>query len=335
MIKILSQLLTGNDLTSPEAEKWAAYIFSAKGSEQFIKSSILLLRKKGEGIEELINLVRYLRKQASSVNVDLPYLVDFCGTGGDRKNTFNISTLAAIVAAGAGAYVAKHGNRSVSSKCGSSDLIENLGVQLKIDPVKAARILKQAHFVYLHAPYFHPAFAKVQKIRQELKTKTIFNFLGPLLNPANAHHQLMGVSEPSLLEVYPVILRELGVEHAWVVMDEGGYDEISLTGNAYAVQIQKGQIRKLKLKPSDFGLNKINPKELVTRELKDNLKIAHGILKGKDKGPRQNVVLANAALGLLASGRANDLREGMALARFSIETGRANHVLEKVTQLSQ
>jgi len=335
MMKLLTQLLIKNNLDKTQIPKLASYMFTAKVSEQFIKSSILLLRKKGETAEEIVHLVKFMRQHALKLNADLPYLVDFCGTGGDKKNTFNISTLSALVAAGGGAYVAKHGNRSASSHCGSSDLMEGLGINLNISPDKAFQILKRTHFVYLHAPNFHPIFGKVQKVRRELKTKTTFNFLGPLLNPAGANHQLIGVSEPSLLDIYPEVLRELGTRHAWVIMSDDGYDEISLTGEILAVQVYKGKIRRLTLTPKDFGLVKINPKELTTSNTKDNLTIARSVLSGKETGPRIDVVLANAALGLVASGRAFDLREGMALARYSLETGRAKQVLEQVIEFSQ
>ncbi|MBI4971656.1 MAG: anthranilate phosphoribosyltransferase [Candidatus Omnitrophica bacterium] len=331
----MTQLLAGKDLKTKEAQSLTASIFSTNGCEHFIKSSLLLLRKKGETIDELESFVRFLRQLSLSVKVDLPYLTDFCGTGGDGKRTFNISTLASLVAAGAGAYVVKHGNRSVSSHCGSSDLMEKLGVRLNITPDRAVNILHQTHFVYLHAPFFHPAFKQVQPVRKKLKTKTIFNFLGPLLNPANVEHQIIGVSEKSLLDVYPVLLQRLGTMHAWIVMNEDGYDEISLTGMTHAVQFRKNKIERLILEPSDFGLKKINPKELTTSSLQENVDIAKRILGGREAGPRKNVVLANAALGLVASGRALDLEEGMALARYSLETKRAKYVLEKTIELSQ
>ena len=328
MTPIIEKLIAGKDLNKQEAQSLTATLFSANGSAQFIESSLLLLRKKGESIDELASLVQFLRKRTLAVKVDLPFLTDFCGTGGDGKRTFNISTLASIVAAGAGAYVVKHGNRSATSHCGSSDLMEKLGYPLNITPAQAVKKLREKHFVYLHAPYFHPAFKQVQPIRQKIKTKTIFNFLGPLLNPSNVEHQIIGVSEKSLLDVYPVLLQKLKAKHAWVIMNEDGYDEISLTGKAHAVQINQGKIRRITLQPSDFGLKKINPKLLATSNIRENLEIAKNILSGRDKSPRKDVVVANAALGLLASGKAYNIKEGVALARFSLESGRALAVIQ-------
>ncbi len=335
MQEILLSLTVNRDLNPFQARSLASMLFSAETPDQFIRSSIILLRKKGESPQEITAFASYLRHQALKLDVDLPYLTDFCGTGGDQKNTFNISTLSALIAAGAGANVVKHGNRSVSSHCGSSDLMERLGVRLKITPKNAVRILKKTGFVYLHAPYFHPAFKRVQPIRQELKVKTIFNFLGPLLNPAHVKHQLIGVSDPSLMDVLAEALIQLKSSHVWTVMNEDGYDEISLTGNAQAIQILNGRIKKLILKPADFGLNKINKAALQTSSVSENVHIAKNILIGKDTGPRRDVVLANSALGLLASGRAYNLREGVALARFSLETGRAMHVLNNLVKESK
>ncbi len=310
-------------------------MFTAKADPQFIKTSLLLLRRKGEAFDEILAFVKLLRSRMIQVEADFPFLTDFCGTGGDQKHTFNISTLAALVAAGAGAYVVKHGNRSVSSHTGSSDLMEKLGVNLKISAAAAAKTLKAAHFVYLHAPYFHPAFAAVQSVRRALKIKTLFNFLGPLLNPAKVKHQLIGVSDASLLEIYPLILKHLGARHAWMVMTEDGYDEISLTGKTRAVQVEGTKIRKLILKPSDFGLRPVKPKDLETRTPAENAAVANNILSGKERGPKKNVVLANAALGLLASGRAGNIREGTALARYSLESGKALDVLNMVKEMSR
>lgn len=329
MTQIIEKLIAGKDLNREEAQALTVSLFSANGCPQFIESSLLLLRKKGESVDELTSLVQFLRKRSLTVNADLPFLTDFCGTGGDGKRTFNISTLASIVAAGAGAYVVKHGNRSATSHCGSSDLMEKLGYPLNISPAQAVKKLREKHFVYLHAPYFHPAFKQVQPVRQKLKTKTIFNFLGPLLNPANVQHQIIGVSEKSLLDVYPILLQKLKVRHAWVIMNEDGYDEISLTGNVNAVQIERGKIRRVTLSPSDFGLKKISAKSLVTSNIRENLEIAKSILSGREKGPRRDVVLANTALGLFASGKAYNIKEGMALARFSLESGRALAVIQK------
>lgn len=332
---ILHDLLIGKDLSPALAKRLTTSLFTAKASEEFTRSSLLLLRKKGETAGELVSLVRFLRRHAVSLKVDLPFLTDFCGTGGDEKNTFNISTLAALVAAGAGAYVVKHGNRSVSSHCGSSDLVECLGVKLKLNARQAEQILRHAHFVYLHAPFFHPLFARVQPVRQSLKTKSVFNFLGPLLNPAGVKHQIIGVSDASLLQIYPKILSALGTRHIWVIMSEDGYDEISLTGRVRAVQIRSGRFHSRMLHPGDFGLKRIHARELTTKNLHENTEIAKKILSGREEGPKRDVVLANAALGLVASGRAQHLREGMALARFSLETGRASEVLKRLVEFSQ
>jgi len=331
---LLTKLVTGNNLSAVEANQLVT-LFFVKNKQQFTSSALLLLRKKGEHLNELVSLVQYLRNHLLQVKVTAPHLVDFCGTGGDQKDTFNISTLSAIVAAGAGANVVKHGNRSVSSQCGSSDILLSLGYNLNIKPSKASKILKETNFTYLHAPLFHPVFAQVQPIRLALKTKTIFNFLGPLLNPAKVPNQIIGVSEPSLLNLYPQILKQIKSKHAWVFIDDAGYDEISLTGSVQAIQIRNGIIKKHKLTASSFGLKKIRSSSLVTKSKKENLQVANAILSGKEKGAKKDVVIANSALGLFASGRASSLKEGVALARFSLETGRALQTLKQSIKLSR
>lgn len=331
----MTELLLGKDLKQNQCQALLNTIFSTQSDEGLTESLLLLLRKKGESVGEIRSFVDFAKKHALSFHAPLPFLTDFCGTGGDQKHTFNISTLASLVAAGAGAYVAKHGNRSISSQCGSSDLMEKLGVNLAINPRKASEILAKTHFVYLHAPFFHPIFKRVHAARQKLKTKTLFNFLGPLLNPACARHQIIGVSEPSLLNVYPEVLLRSSTEHAWIFRDEKGYDEISLTGNVEARQIFKGKVLRRILRPEHFGFKNVDPKFLESSGASESLDIARKILAGKDRGARRDVVLANTALGLVASGRAYHIKEAMALARFSLETGRAKQVLEKVIELSQ
>ncbi len=334
MDAIIQKLLNNTDLNSKEALELIQSYFNSSNSMYSNLLSLLLLRKKGESAVELLSAVQLLRKKMNVVHHNQPFAVDFCGTGGDGKNTFNISTIAALIAAGAGAQIIKHGNRSISSQCGSSDLLEAFGYSLELKKSDLTKLVKKSNFTYLHAPFYHPAFAKIQPIRQKLKIKSIFNFLGPLLNPAKVKNQIIGVSEPSLVGVYIDILKKLGSKHVWVFMSEGGYDEISLTGDAHGTQLYKRKIQKHTLSPSDFGMKKINPKDLNTKNLKENKRIALDILQGKEKGPRRNVVLANAALGLFASGRASSIKEGVALGLYSIETGRAYAQLKKAIEIS-
>jgi anthranilate phosphoribosyltransferase len=258
-----------------------------------------------------------------------PAIFDNCGTGGDGAQTFNISTASALVLAGAGVKVAKHGNRSVSSRCGSADVIEALGIRLESDPTQVARQVDESGFGFLFAPRFHPALQRLGPIRRGLGIPTLFNFLGPLANPAPVSHKVLGIYDSRRLEVFAELLRESGIRAAMVVNAEDGLDEFSLSAPTRVVQLDQGVISRFTLTPDDFGLARAPREAYLGGDAAENAKIIESVLAGREGGPRRDIVLMNSAAGLMVTGLAKSPSEGVALALKSIRSGRARQVLEK------
>ena len=326
------------DLTEAEAEQAVGRIMEGGLSAGQIKSWLLDLRAKGEALSEIVGAARAMRARAIKVRVAAPNAVDTCGTGGDGLKTVNISTLAALVAAGAGVTVAKHGNRSITSACGSADLLEALGVAVDIEPAVAERCIAQAGFGFLFAPRFHPAMKAVAPVRKELGVPTIFNLLGPLTNPAGVKYQVVGVADPAKLDLYAQALKVLGAVKFLVVHGADGQDEISTTGPTevleFNARVDLERIARYTLVPETFGFRRARVQDLTGGGPAENARIAVEVLGGGG-GPVRDAVLLNAAAALYVAGAAGDLDSGLALARQSLDQGKAKAVLEKVKQITR
>ncbi len=305
-------------LTEEEARDAMRLILQGQATEAQIAAFLVALHLKGETVDELTGCARALREAANTPESSEP-LLDTCGTGGDGAGTFNISTIAAFVVAGAGVRVAKHGNRSLSSRCGSADLLEALGIDLEY----ASTTLPAAGIAFYFAPLFHGATRHVQPVRAQLKIRSIFNYLGPLTNPAGANIQIAGAFSEAAAQLIAGTLARLDLRRGFVVHGTDGLDEVTTTGSTVAYEICENKIMKRLLSPQDFGLPVSAPAELAGGETADHVRIAESILAGR-RGPQRNVVLANAALALYAAGRASTLPEAVTQAAESIDSGRAH-----------
>ena len=271
---------------------------------------------------------------AALTGTDRDMLIDTCGTGGDAAGTFNVSTATAFVVAGAGLRVAKHGNRSVSSLCGSADVVETLGVNLDLPPAKVARCVEEAGIGFLYAPLLHTAMKHVMAARREMGVRTVFNMLGPLTNPAGANAQVIGVYSPALTEPLARVLAELGTHRAFVVHGAAGLDEISNTGESRISEVREGVVRTFTVRPEDFGVPRASIGDLLGGDREQNAEIIRAILAG-EPGPKRDIVLMNASAALVAGGRARDLKEGVELAARSIDSSTARQKLGRLVALSQ
>lgn len=295
------------------------------------KSALLVaLRMKGETPEEITGAAIAMRERVTPLGVEPEGLVDTCGTGGDGRGTFNISTVAALVAAGAGARVAKHGNRAVSSACGSADLLAELGVNIDLDAAQMSAVLERTSISFLFAPRLHPAMSAVAHVRRQLGVRTIFNVLGPLTNPAFARRQVMGVYAAHLVEKVAEVLLALGAEHAMVVHSEDGLDEISVSAATNVAEVRNGTVRRYLIRPEDLGVGRHSLDEISGGDAATNAAIARGLLEGRRNGAGRDVVLANAGAALYVAGIAATLAEGVELARASLDGG---HAFAKLEQL--
>jgi anthranilate phosphoribosyltransferase len=319
----------GNHLSRQEAETAMEEILSGRAGEDSIVALLAALRTKGETVEELVGFARAMRRHATPIFSDASrpdeLLVDTCGTGGDASGTFNISTTAAFVAAGAGARVAKHGNRSISSKCGSADVLEALGISLDVSPERVGAAINEIGIGFLFAPALHTAMRHAMPARRRLG-RTVFNLLGPLTNPAGARAQVAGVFSAEVVEKVANVLAELGVERAFVVHG-GGLDEISLAGETKVGEVRGGTVRVYEVTPEDFGLDRAPISAISGGDAAHNAELLRAILAG-EPGPRRDIVIANAAAALVAAGRAADFLEGARLAAESIDSGAAPKKLD-------
>jgi anthranilate phosphoribosyltransferase len=293
------------------------------------------LSVKGETVEEIAGFVTVLRGKA--LPVILPagmHCVDTCGTGGDESGTFNISTTASFVAAGAGCFVAKHGNRSITSRSGSADVLESLGVSVNIPPAKAVEALSKSGISFFFAPNYHHAFKHIGPVRRELGFRTVFNMIGPMLNPAGVDSQVIGVFAPELSTTFAYVMKRLGSKRALIVHGSDGLDEITLTGETFVTELRDGWIRQYNLDPHDFGFEYCTAAELKGGGAKDNAQILRSILAG-EKGPRRDVVVLNAAAAIIAAGKADDFITAIALAGDSIDSGKALRSLDDLVTYSR
>jgi anthranilate phosphoribosyltransferase len=330
LIPFLHQVADGRDLSAQDAQAAMRIILEGQASPAQIAAFLLALRMKGERVSELAGFASAMRQAARVVNAPGP-LIDTCGTGGDGCSTFNISTIAAFVIAGAGARVAKHGNRSISGGPGSADLMESLGITISNDPQQMARAIEEVGIAFLFAPAIHTAMKHAQPVRLELKMRTVFNLLGPLTNPAGATAQLVGAASEASAELLAGALAELGLEHGFVVNGSDGLDEITITGSTVAFEIAAGGVHRRVLEPGDFGVKTATLADLKGGDAAENRDIARAILSGAH-GPRRDIVLVNASAALVAVGRAASFLEGMSMATASIDSGAAQ---AKVDQLAR
>ncbi|MCA1734912.1 MAG: anthranilate phosphoribosyltransferase [Actinobacteria bacterium] len=331
---ILSQLTSKVDLDRAAARAAMAEVMAGSATPAQVAALIVAWRMKGETTEEMTGMVEAIREAAVPVPVDPNGLIDVVGTGGDRVGTFNISTAAALVVAGAGAKVAKHGNRSMSSKCGSADVLEELGLVIDLPVESNLALLKETNFAFFFAPLYHPAFRHAGPVRRELGIRTIFNFLGPLANPAGALRQAIGVSDPQMAERMIGVLRELGSVHSFVFSGDGGVDEIVPTGPTLIYRLQDGEVTHAEFTPEDFGVKRIELSALAGGDAAENARILRSVLAG-ETGLRRDAVLVNAAPALVAAGLASGFAEGVELAGHSIDSGASQEVLERTTSRSR
>jgi anthranilate phosphoribosyltransferase len=332
VIEAIAKLVRCESLTEAEASAAFETIMRGDATPIQIAGFIVALRMKGETVDEITGFARTARALATPIEVDGD-LLDTCGTGGDGLATFNISTLAAIVAAACGVKVAKHGNRAASSLCGSADVLEQLGVKIDLGPEGVARCIDEAGIGFLFAPIFHPSFRFAGLPRKELGVRTVFNVLGPLCNPAGARYQALGVADANLAGKMADVLSRLGVERAIVFHAGDGMDELSVSGPSLVIEIDGGR-KEYQLDPADLGLKPADPQSVRGGGPEDNARIAREILGGAT-GPRRDVVLLNASAALRAAGRAKDWREGIGAAAEAIDSGRAGEVLQRWATISQ
>jgi anthranilate phosphoribosyltransferase len=323
----LHRVAAGADLTSSEAHSAMTLLLEGGRADAVVAGFLVALHVKGETAAELAGFARAMREHMVVVDAGAD-VIDIVGTGGDGAGTFNISTVAAMVLAGAGARVAKHGNRAISGKVGSADVLEALGVRIAMSPEEAAGAVRDIGLGFLFAPHLHPAMKNVQGVRRELKMRTVFNLLGPLANPARAQTQVIGAPSAEFARIMAEALAELGTGHSYVVHG-GGLDEVSTSGSTDVYEVWTGRVEKSVWMPEDFGVPRSSLDDLAGGDAADNARITREILDGM-KSPRRDIVVVNAAVGLLAAGLASTPREAVSKASEAIDSGRALGVLGKL-----
>jgi anthranilate phosphoribosyltransferase len=327
----IGKLIEQQDLTEEEAAQAMRQIMEGGATPAQIAAFLIALRIKGETIEEITGCARIMREKATHIRAPYPNMIDTCGTGGDGSQTFNISTTAAFVVAGAGVPVAKHGNRAMSSRCGSADLLQALGVAIELSPERAEACLAEVGITFLFAPLFHSAMKYALGPRREIGVRTIFNILGPLTNPAGAKRQILGVSRKELTEPMARVLGKLGSTRAFVVHGADGLDEITTTGETHITALDAGKIASYTITPEQFGLRRTPLGAFAGGDAQENAAITLAVLEGK-QGPHRDVVLLNAAAALAVAGAAANLEAGLQLAAYAMDSGAA---LEKLRRLQR
>jgi len=330
---LLEKLRRQEDLTTAEAAAAMATIMRGEAAPAQIAGLLIGLGMKGERPSELVGLAQTMRANAMAITPPAGMIFDTCGTGGDRSGTFNISTASAIVLAAAGMRIAKHGNRSVSSQCGSADVLEALGVNIAATPAVVEQCLTEVGVAFLFAPTFHPAMKHAAQARKDLGVRTAFNLLGPLTNPARPTRQIVGVPRPELTELLARSLGLLGSERAWVVHGADGLDELSTTGYTKVSECRGHAVQTFYVHPADFGLAKASPDSLKGGDASTNAAIVRSVLRG-DTGPQRDVVLLNAGAALFVAGQAPTVKAGIAKAAAAIDSGKAKDTLAELTDVS-
>jgi anthranilate phosphoribosyltransferase len=330
--EIIQKLIDRQNLTTEEARAAMDEILAGAASEVQIASFLTALRMKGETPDELVGFARVMRERAEPFwDGDVLPVLDNCGTGGDRSGTFNISTAASFVVAGAGIRVAKHGNRSATSHCGSADVMEALGMDIELPIPRLRAAVTEVGIGFLFAQRFHRSMRHVAPVRSQLKVRTVFNILGPLANPASARFQVVGVFSPSIHELMADALAGLGLDHAFVVHSSDGLDEISISAPTSVIEVHRGESRTFRVSPEDFGIAPAPAELLRGGDAKGNASVIESILNG-ERGPRRDVVLMNAAPAIVAAGAASGLKEGLRLAAGSIDSGKARQRLNALRE---
>ncbi len=331
---LIKKAVEGQNLSLEESQQAMSEILSGTATPSQIASLITALRMKGETIDEISGFASKMREHALKIELKSDYYVDTCGTGGDVAGTFNISTIASFVAAGAGVKIAKHGNRAVSSKCGSADLLETLGIKIDLPPQKVAECIDTIGIGFIFAQVFHQAMKFAAPTRKEIGIRTIFNILGPVSNPANTKGQLMGVYSPNLTTVMANVLKKQGCQKAMVVHGFEGIDEISISNKTKISHLEDGIIKEYVIDPEDLGLKKAPLSSILGADKEENAKIAIDILSGKEKGPKRDVVILNSAAAIVVGKKANDIKQGILEAEKSIDSGKALKKLEELRRFS-
>lgn len=332
--KEIESIIQGNNLTEEEMIECMKKIMSGDVTDSQIASFLTALKVKGEAVAEIVGGAKVMREKAEVVELQNYYTVDTCGTGGDKLGTFNISTAVAIIAAAAGIPVVKHGNRSVSSKCGSADVLEALGIKIDLSPEQVEKCVKALNIGFFFAPSFHKAMRFVGKTRKELGFRTIFNILGPLANPANAKAQVLGVFDEALTEPMAEVLKNLGVERALVVHGQDGLDELSTTTETKVTELKEGNIRTYIISPEEFGLERATIDDIKGGTSEDNAKIIKDLFEGQ-QGHKRDILLLNAAAALYVGKKADSVKIGIDLARELIDSGKAKAKLEEFISFTQ
>lgn len=332
--KSLEKLILSQDLSEEEMTEAMNTIMEGRATSAQIGSFLTALRLKGETVQEITGAAKVMRRKALKIKFTAPVVIDTCGTGGDGASTFNISTTAAFIVAAAGIPVAKHGNRSVSSRCGSADLLEALGIKCDLPPERIDYSLNKTGLGFLFAPVFHKSVKHVMAQRKELGFRTIFNILGPLTNPGKANCQLIGVYSPELTEHVAKVMKRLNILRAMVVHGHGGLDELSLQGENKVSFLNNDVIKTFSFHPEEFGLRSASNEYLKGGSPEENALITEAILKGNENGPRRDVVLLNAGAALMTSGLVYGFREGMELAERIISSGMAFNKLNEVRNIT-
>ncbi len=337
MIKeAIAKVVERIDLEEHEMSDVVEMMMDGEATPGQISSFLVALRMKGESVSEITGAARVMLDKAARIQSRHEVVVDLCGTGGDSQGTFNVSTAAAFVVAGAGVPVAKHGNRSVSSYVGSADVLEALGIDINHSAEVARKCLDEAGIVFLFAPLYHPAMKNVAGPRKEIGVRTIFNILGPICNPAGVRHQVVGVYSEVLLDPIVKVLRNLGHKSAMVVHGTDSMDEITVTGKTVVAELKDGMVKKYQLDPLDLGLKRRNLSELKGgRTAKENARIFRSILKGEEKEARRDIVLLNAAAAIYVSEKSPDLREAFERAEDSLDSGNALSKLEELARITK
>jgi anthranilate phosphoribosyltransferase len=333
LTRAIDAVCSGTHLTADHASAVLDEVMEGRAGDVQTAAFLVALRAKGETVAELTGLARTMRRLAASVDVARDDLVDTAGTGGG-PSTFNISTAAALVAAGAGCAVAKHGNRSNTSRSGSADLLEALGVNIELDPAGVARSIEEVGFGFMFAPRHHAAMKHVVSVRKELAVRTIFNFLGPLTNPAGATRQLLGVSDRRYQETIAEALVALACERALVVRAEDGLDEVSIAGPTRVVEVRDGTTEEWFVSPADMGLQETPTEAIAGGSPEENAAVVRAVFAGEDRGPARDVVVANAGAAILAGGGVDDIRTGVERAGEAIDSGAAADVLSRLVTVT-
>ena len=329
---LIAKAATGASLSREEAARGFDRMMSGEATPSQMGALLMALRVRGETVDEITGAVTVMREKMLRVAAPA-YAIDVVGTGGDASGSYNISTCAAFIVAGAGVPVAKHGNRALSSRAGAADVLGALGVKIELAPEAVSRCIREAGIGFMFAPAHHPAMKNVGATRVELGTRTIFNLLGPLSNPAGVKRQMVGVFSRQWIEPLAQVLKNLGSESAWVVHGSDGLDEITISGPTYVAALEKGSVRTFEIVPEEFGIKRVGPDALRGGDAPENADALLGVLKGK-RGPFREVAVLNAAAALVVAGRARDLKDGAMLASKSVESGEAEGRLDRLIAIS-